>query len=92
VYIAPVQAKADLARPVVGFVGGAFPVPRTSPPRQGSCSTWTSAGLRASGWADEFVISADEKTSVPFAWCFTRAELERLLGCLAGEERLLAVA
>ena len=41
---------------------------------------------------DEFVISADEKTSVPFAWCFTRAELERLLGCLAGEERLLAVA
>jgi hypothetical protein len=34
----------------------------------------------------------DEQTAVPFAWCFTRADLERLLHRLAGEERLLAVA
>jgi transposase len=27
-----------------------FPRARTSPPRRGSCSTCTSAGLRASGW------------------------------------------
>ena len=33
-----------------------------------------------------------EQTAVPFAWRFTRADLERLLHRLAGEERLLAVA
>jgi hypothetical protein len=33
-----------------------------------------------------------EQTAVPFAWRFTRADLDRLLRRLAGEERLLAVA
>jgi len=33
-----------------------------------------------------------EQTAVPFAWRFTRADLDRLLDRLAGEERLLAVA
>jgi hypothetical protein len=33
-----------------------------------------------------------EQTAVPFAWRFTRADLDRLLHRLAGEERLLAVA
>jgi hypothetical protein len=33
-----------------------------------------------------------EQTAVPFAWRFTRADPERLLDRLAGEERLLAVA
>jgi hypothetical protein len=33
-----------------------------------------------------------EQTADPFAWRFTGADLERLLGRLAGEERLLRVA
>lgn len=33
-----------------------------------------------------------EQTAVPFAWRFTRADLDRLLHRLAGEERLLAAA
>jgi hypothetical protein len=32
------------------------------------------------------------QTAAPFAWRFTRADLDRLLHRLAGEERLLAVA
>jgi hypothetical protein len=33
-----------------------------------------------------------EQTAVPFAWRFTRADLDRLLRRLAGEGRLPAVA
>jgi hypothetical protein len=33
-----------------------------------------------------------EQAVVPFAWRFTRAQLDRLLHRLVGEERLLAVA
>jgi hypothetical protein len=41
-----------------------FPVPRTSPPRQGSCSTCASAGLWASGWGQTSSSSRPTKTSI----------------------------